>query len=322
MLANAFALAQPAANYLERDVSFPSGTLTVPGTLCLPREAKGKLPVVVMVTGSGPQDRDETIGPNKPFADIARGLAEQGIATLRFDKRTVLMRTGAVPKPSPEVVTLKWEFEDDAEAALAYAATLPEVDAQRIFLLGHSLGAMATPAMAAQASPQVKLRGLIMLAAASRPHYAFVDDQIRAIMKTAGKSDAEIAANLEKQHQLIADVEAGKLPPNQMLQGAPIHYMREMIALDPAGDLKQQKIPALVLQGGKDVQVFRPDYDLLKQALDSRKVAGDESRFFPELNHLFMTVEGESSVSSYQTAAHVAPVVIQTIADWIKARSK
>ena len=314
---------QTKSAFVERDISFPSGGLSIPGTLCLPRDVKGKVPLVVMVAGSGPQDRDETIGANKPFLDLAHGLAEQGIATLRFDKRTWLMRQGKIEQPaSPEVITLKWEFEDDAVAALEFAHKIPEADSQRIFLLGHSLGAMTAPYIAAQAPPGNKPRGIVMLAAASRPHYAYVDDQIRALLKSQGKSDAEIAATLEKQRQIISDIEAGKLPPNQMLQGAPIHYMREMIALDPAGELKQQQIPALVLQGGKDVQVFPPDFELLKQALDSRKVKGDEAKIFPDLNHLFIAVQGESSIAAYQTPGQVAPEVIQTIAGWINARSK
>jgi len=314
---------QTKTAFVERDISFPSDGLSIPGTLCLPSEAKGKLPLVVMVAGSGPQDRDETIGVNKPFLDLAHGLAEQGIATLRFDKRTWLIRQRKIEQPAgPEVITLKWEFEDDAVAALEFAHKIPEADVQRIFLLGHSLGAMTAPYIAAQAAPENKPRGIVMLAAGSRPHYAYVDDQIRALLKSQGKTDTEIAATLEKQHQIISDIESGKLPPNQLLQGAPIHYMREMIALDPAGELKQQQIPALVLQGGKDIQVFQPDFELLKQALDSRKVKGDEAKLFPDLNHLFMTVQGESSMAAYQIPGKVAPEVVQTIAAWIHARSK
>src|SRR5215472_10376294 len=221
---------QAKAAFVERDMSIPSGGLSIPATLCLPSQGKGKLPLVVMVAGSGPHDRDETVGPNKPFADLAHGLAEQGIASLRFDKRTWLLRQGKIEKPGPEVVTLKWEFEDDAVAALDFAHKIPEADSQRIFLLGHSLGAMAVPSIATQASPESKPRGIVMLAAGSRPHFAYVDDQIRVLLKSQGKTDAEIAATLEKQHQLISDIETDKLLPNQILQGAPIHYMREMIA--------------------------------------------------------------------------------------------
>ena len=316
--ASAPAITQPG--FTEREVSFTSGDTSIPGTLCLPHDAKGKLPITVMVQGSGPHDRDETVAANKPFADIAHGLAEHGIASLRYDKRTFLIRQGTLSKPAgADVVTLKWEIEDDAVAALDFARKFPEADPQRVFLLGHSLGAMTAP-YAVQSTPWV--RGVVMMASASRPHYAYVDDQIRVLMNDSGKTDAEIAATLDKQHGLISDIEAGKMPPNQMLRGVPVHYMREMIALNPAEQLTREKIPALVLQGGKDVQVFKPDFDLLKQALDSRNLAGDEARFFPDLNHLFMTVEGKSSVVSYQTPGHVAPEVINLIAEWIKARSK
>src|ERR1051326_6514503 len=281
----------PQPTFTEREISFTSGDASIPGTLCLPHNAGGKLPIVVMVHGSGPNDRDETIGPNKVFADLAHGLAEQGIASLRYDKRTFLIGRGALPKPAgPDAVTLKWEIEDDALAALDFTRKLPEADAQRVFLLGHSMGAMTAP-YTAQSAPW--LRGMVMMASPSRPHFGYVDDQIRLLLKASGKSEAEIAATLEKQHELVGNIETGKMPPNQILQGVPVHYMREMIALNPAEQLKQQKIAVLVLQGGKDVQVFKPDFDLLKQALDARKLAGDEAMFFPDFNHLFMTVEGD-----------------------------
>lgn len=314
---------QAAPGYVEREVSFTSGDLKIPGTVCFPAGASAnqKLPMVVLVQGSGPHDRDETIGPNKPFADLAHGLAAQGIATFRYDKRTVLPAMRQNP-PTAEIITLKWEIEDDAVAALGFIRTLRETDPQRVFLLGHSLGAMTVPYIAAQLPASTALRGLIMMASAARPHYAYVDDQIRAILKSQGRNDEQIAAALEQQHQIIGDIEAGKMPPNQMLQGAPVHYMREMIALDPAGELKQQHVPALVLQGGKDVQVFEADFDLLKQVLNSRKVAGDEAKFFPNVNHLFMPVEGESTIASYQVPGHVASEAIETITAWVKARSK
>jgi dienelactone hydrolase len=309
--------AAPAAQpkYAEREVSFTSAGLKIPGTLCLPPDLNGrKPPLVVMVQGSGPHDRDETIGPNKPFAETAHALAVKGVATLRYDKRTILEKPNG-----PEIVTLKWEVEDDALAALEFARTLTEGDSQHIFLLGHSLGAALSPYIA-EGAPW--LRGIVLMAAPARPHYAYVDDQIRVILKSRGKTDVEIAATLEKQHQIIGDIEAGKVPDQQMLQGAPIHYMRELIALAPAGELRKERIPALVLQGGKDVQVFQPDFELLKQALDARKNAGDEAKFFPELNHLFMAVQGESTLAAYQTPGHVAFEVTETIAEWVKARSR
>jgi len=270
-----------------------------------------------MVQGSGPHDRDETIGPNKPFSDLAHGLAKRGIATLRYDKRTILERPSG-----PEVITLKWEVEDDALAALDFARKLPQADSDRLFILGHSLGAMLAPYLAEHDPSSEPLRGIIMMAAASRPHLAMVDDQIRVLMKQQGATDAGIAAALEEQHRIVHDIESGNMPPNQMLQGAPVHYMRELIMLDPAGELERRKTPALVLQGGKDVQVFEPDFELLKEALRRRNIAGDEAKLFPSLNHLFMNVDGESSVATYQTPGHVAPEVVDTIAAWVKARAE
>ncbi|HYL13736.1 MAG TPA: hypothetical protein VEV41_11915 [Terriglobales bacterium] len=120
--------------FVERQITFPSGGVQMPGTLCLPAKRQGKVPMIVMVQGSGPHDRDEKIGANYPFRDLAHDLAAGGIATLRYDKRTF-----AFPPPADSAkITLDWEVADDAVAALQFAATARE--ANSVFLLGHSLG--------------------------------------------------------------------------------------------------------------------------------------------------------------------------------------
>ena len=157
---------------LERDVTVGADGFKLPGTLTLP-VGKRKVPVVIFVHGSGPQDRDETVGPNKPFRDLAWGLAERGIATVRYDKRTKVY--GAACVPEGRNIDYDTESVDDAVAIIAWAKELPEVDADSVYVLGHSLGATLAPRIAEQADG---LTGIILVAALARPFEDAIVEQI------------------------------------------------------------------------------------------------------------------------------------------------
>ena len=301
--------AKPDAGFVEREVQFPSGTLKFPATLCLPANAKGKVAMVVLVHGSGPNDRDETIGPNKPFRDIAHGLAAAGIGTLRYDKRTYAFKTQIDPKTA----TVEEETIADAVAGIQYARTLPEADAQRVFVLGHSQGAMFAPFIAERA----QTRGAILMAAAERPLDQVVPEQIAFGLKLNGKSDAEIAAEVDKLKKDFARVRSGEAKDDEIIFHVPAHYWRDFLSRDTLAALKNLKAPVLVLQGGKDVQVRKADYDLALKALADKPPAMREAHFFPNLNHLFLPVEGEPTGAEYGLAGHVPEEVIQTIAAWV-----
>src|SRR5690606_3360653 len=150
--------------YQERDFSVGDGERALPGTLAMPEGASADAPVpgVVLVHGSGPHDRDETIGPNRPFLDIARGLAAQGVAVLRYDKRT-----RARPQDYADgKVTIDSETTDDAVAAVEALRKVPGVDPARVYVLGHSQGAMMAPRIAAKSG---HVAGLGLFAAPARP---------------------------------------------------------------------------------------------------------------------------------------------------------
>ena len=305
--------AKPAApagpvNWVEREVKFPSGELDFPGILCLPKEMKGKVPLVVLVHGSGPHDRDETVGPNKPFAEIAHALAESGVATLRYDKRTFAFALQM--KQNISTITLDQEVTDDAVAALTFAAKQPEVDPARLFVLGHSLGGTMAPYIAER---YPKLRGEILMAAGARPIDQISGEQVRFELKHEGKSDAEIEAAMKKQQEQFDAMR--KAPATQIFNGVPAGYMRDWLARDPAKLLRQSSVPALVLQGGSDLQVSVADYDLLKGAIAGK--ANCEARLFPNLTHLFAVAPPNQSFADLYKPAHVEPEVTKTISEWI-----
>ncbi len=306
--------AETPSAMVERNVEFPSGTLKLPATLCLPAGASGKVPVVVLVHGSGAHDRDETIGPNKPFRELAHGLAAAGIGTLRYDKRTYAFKP---PQLDIKTLTVEEETIADAVAALQFARTLPEADPARIFVLGHSQGAMFAPTIADRA----EARGAILMAAAERPLDVVIPAQIAFQAKLAGMSDQQIATQVDELKKAFARIRSGQAKDDEIIFRAPARYWRDYLGRDTVGALKNLKVPALVLQGGKDVQVLKADYELALQALASKPPEMREAHFFPNLNHLFIPVEGEPTGAEYGIAGRIPQEVIQTITTWVKKQA-
>jgi alpha-beta hydrolase superfamily lysophospholipase len=306
------AVAPLPADPRESAVSVRSPVGSLPGAVTRPK-TEGLAPAVLFISGSGPNDRDETVGPNKPFRDLAYGLTDRGIASLRVDKRTAVIKDPAAFAN----VTLAAEYYDDAAAALALLRATPGVDPNRIFVLGHSEGAMVAPKIAATDG---KLRGVILMAPAVRPIDVVLIDQQRLGAKLTGRSDAEIAERTRDLEATFAKIRDSKRTDTPPFLGAPASYWREILAVDVAGGVAALKIPVLVLQGDKDYQVRKDlDFDVLKAKAGT---AGGRItyRSFPKLNHLFMPVEHESTGAEYGLPGHVDPAVISAIADWLLAR--
>lgn len=294
---------------VERASNFRSGDFDMPATLCLPEKATGPSPLLVLVHGSGPHDRDETIGPNKPFRDLAQGLAAKGIATLRYDKRTFAFRDRFDAR-----TTVEEEILADAVAALRHARTLSEIDPKRTFVLGHSLGGTLAPFVVERAP---ETRGVILLAAAARPLDELLFEQIEFQLKQQGQSKEAIAGQIGKVKKDFARVRSGEAPDAETVFMASALYWRDLFRRDHLAALKNLTVPVLVLQGGQDVQVRKADYDLLLQAM----AAKNESRWFANLNHLFMPVEGAATGAEYGRPGRVDPEVIDTIVRWVRNQS-
>jgi pimeloyl-ACP methyl ester carboxylesterase len=292
------------------ELASPAGAL--PGALLVPR-SETLVPAVVFLSGSGPNDKDETIGPNKPLADLARGLGDRGIASLRFDKRTYAVKD----KSKFAAALLADEYYEDAKIAITRLAATKGIDPARIFVVGHSEGAMVAPKVAA-ASPET--RGIVMMAPAVRPIDAVLIAQVEFGAKLTGLGADDIAEQtqaLKDKFAAIRDPSRKDTPP---FMGASAAYWRELIALDVPELVRGAKVPILVLQGDEDVQVRKDaDFELLRTRVGEtgRRVS---YRSFAGLNHLFMKVEHGSTGAEYGFPGHVDPAVTAAIADWIFLR--
>ncbi len=311
-----------ASKFGEIDVTVGSGQWALPGTLTMPK-GPGPFPGLVLVHGSGPNDRDETLGPNKPFKDLAWGLATRGIAVLRYDKRSKVHGKRILADPKLEAaMTVKDETIDDALAAAALLQRTKGIDAKRIFVLGHSLGGYLMPRIALAAGP-LKVAGFISLAGLTRPLDDTVIRQMEFIYGLAGDTLSD--ADRKRLEDLKAEVVRIKAltdvdrAATVKLIGAMPAYWLDLRGYDPPETAKSVKAPMLFLQGGRDYQVTPDDLENWKKALGSRRDV--EFRLYPKLNHMFFEGEGPIIPLEYmQKHGNVAPGVVEDIAAFILLR--
>lgn len=301
-----------ATKFTEREVVVGSDEWSLPGTLSVP-VGVGPFPSIVLVHGSGPNDRDETLYGNKPFKDLAQGLASQGIAVLRYDKRTLVHGQ----KMNAATVTPHDEVVEDAVLAARLLASQPEVDANQVFILGHSLGGLLAPQIT-MSFPEAK--GTIILAGPSRPLEEIVLDQYEYIFNLDGT-----LTSIEKQHikELEAQIARVKAPglsaktaANMLPLGLPASYwlyLRDYNPVTTAASLSQS---IFILQGERDYQVTMKDYAGWQNITRENVM----TKSYPKLNHLFMSGEGAglSQPSDYEQTGHVDPQVIEDIATWVR----
>ncbi len=258
-----------------------AGAISLPAYLTLP-QTTGPHPLFVLVHGSGPNDADETIGPNKPFRDLAEGLAARGVATLRYDKRTHVSSSAPAANFDEEVI-------DDALAAVKLAQARDGVDPKRVFVLGHSLGGYLAPHIA---SRDAAVRGIVILAGNNRPMREILMEQVRHL--SGSDTGFEAAWN-----------------------SLPRHYREGLPNYDPLLTARQLAAPILVLQGARDYQVTTVDYERWKSALSERR--DNEFHLYPALNHLFLAGAGVSMPAEYNVLSHIPAEVLDDLAAWVKA---
>jgi hypothetical protein len=307
--------ANPSA-FHEQSVTVTTGPWQLPGTLTVPNGA-GPFPAVVLVQGSGPHDEDETIGSNKPFKDLAWGLASRGIAVLRYEKRT--HKYAAQSAKDPANFTVKEEVTDDARAAVALLAQQPEVRKDRIYVLGHSLGGMLAPRIA---EGDDQIAGIVIMAGSTRPMGQIVVDQIKYLSTLSGPAGDGAKKQIEVAERFARDYDSPALKPGETVSmlgiPTPASYILDLRSYDPAATAAWLKIPILVLQAESDYQVTKKDFDGWEKALAGHKNVTMKS--YPGLCHLFIPAGNPPSPADYDKPGHLARDTLDDIATWVDAQ--
>jgi len=304
------------------------------GLLTTPEIDEDAFPAIVLVHGSGPNDMDEKVGNCYTFKDMAAGFANRGIATIRYNKRTKTYGKQMVKGPDGSSLTVWDETIEDAIFATDIIKKDPRINPEKVFIAGHSMGAMLAPRIDAEGG---NYAGIILLAGSPRRlEEIMIEQQDNAIKDLnpvlkwiAGKQMKKIREKFDMIYKL-SDEEAKNT--NFLGKYNKIYYLKEW-GLKPAVDylkewglkpavdyLKDLTKPILVMQGDKDFHVsVENDFNKYKEILGDRPNAS--FKLYPGLNHLFMpTVYGtvNKAMKEYKVPQHVEEYVIDDIADWVK----
>ena len=320
--------------YREEQVIFanPKAQVSLAGTLTLPSRP-GPFPAAVLIGGSGPQDRDETVAGHRPFLVLADYLTRKGLAVLRYDKRGIGKSTGNFDQATTE------DFASDAAAALAYLKSQKEIDARRIGLIGHSEGGIIAPMIASRSSD---VAWMVLLAAPGLKGEDVMLLQSDLILKTAGFDDDRIAKarDFNRQSYALARKETDPaaleakltdlvdstgmsttLPPTTLKPQARMmtsNWFRFFLDYDPVPALKKTECPVLALNGGADLQMA-PKENLapIQKALEEGGNKDFQTKELPGLNHLFQHAPTGSPTEYGGIEETMAPEALSAISEWI-----
>jgi fermentation-respiration switch protein FrsA (DUF1100 family) len=320
--------------YHEEDVTYENKiqNVTLAATLTIP-PGKGLFPAVVLITGSGPQDRDETLLGHKPFLILSDYLTRHGIAVLRADDRGTGKSTGVFAKATTA------DFATDTEAGIAYLKTRAEVDPHKIGLIGHSEGGVIAPMIAAR-NPDVNF--IVMMAGTGVPGDQVLVAQGEAIAVASGASPQDAAKDAAKKKEMLALIEAEKIPTEKddaalekalrekmagevpeaqiglAIKQFTTPWFRYFLTYDPATTLRKVTCPVLAINGEKDKQVLpQQNLPVIRKALEEAGNKHFEVDELPGLNHLFQTAKTGSPTEYAQIEETMSPVALEKIAAWI-----
>lgn len=298
--------------FIEEEVEFDCKGFTIYGTLTVPKDQRS-FPLVIMATGSGPNNRDEKIGSNKPFKNLAQGLGSLGVATLRYDKRTLTHKNLLTKLPNLDIDN---EYTEEITAAISFLST--KYQGRNIYFLGHSMGAFMAPRILKE---NALLQGAVMLAANARPLEDLILEQTEYIMAETGDVNQLSLALIKKG---IAEVKKIKKMSTKveepLLLDLSKAYWLSLNKYDLIKEASSLTKPMLVLQGERDYQVTMADYNIWKNEFGGNK--SWNFQLYPDLNHLFMTGQGKSMPNEYMKPGFVAEKVIKDIARFILSLEK
>jgi dienelactone hydrolase len=306
------------SSFTETAVTVGSAPWALPGTLTMPK-GQGPFPAVVLVAGSGPEDRDETFGVNKPFRDLAWGLASSGVAVLRYDKRT-LTYGAQMAAQLAATITVREETTDDAVAAVALLRATAKVDPARVFVVGHSLGAYLAPRIATQLPGQ--LAGIAMLETASTPLPALILMQEKYLASLQGTPTPAVQQQLDAISAAVALAESPSLSPStpasQLPLGTPASYWLDLRTYDPLATAAGLALPMFFSQGGRDYQVPPSELPPWQAALAGH--ANVTFKTYPAMDHLLLDGSGPATPAEYSAPGHVDAQLVGDLATWITGR--
>lgn len=315
--------------YREEEVRFEGAGGTLVGTLTMP-VGEGPFPAAVLVSGSGPQERDATVMGHRLFLVLSDHLTRRGIAVLRYDERGVGASEGDFATATTQ------DFAADAARAVDYLAQRPGLDGDEIGVIGHSEGGLVAPLVAQQRPGDVAF--VVLMAAPGLPGEDLLLLQGRAISEAGGAPPAAVDAQRRIQERVFdivrttpdssaaadalraALAEAGVTgeQAEQQVRSVLSPWFRAFLAYDPAPALRTLDVPALVLNGTKDLQV-PPDENL--EAIEAALVENGEVAYeimrMPGLNHLFQTADTGLPTEYARLSETMSPTAMQAVADWI-----
>ena len=304
--------------YSEKIIVGQGTEFPLNGLLTLPDGAEAPVPAVVMVHGSGASSMDEKVMKLTPFRDIAEGLAGHGIASIRYDKRSFVHAR----KMRRRLITVKEETVDDAVLAVNLLKSDRRIDADRIFILGHSMGAMLAPRIDSEGGD---VRGLILMAGTP---YRLEDIMLRQLAQARNtRSAIRWVAALEdrifsKKFNGLYEMSDEEAKSKKFAGGTTLYYFKEMGRKTAADYLLQNDKPVLIMQGGRDFQVLADvDFQRFKELLAGRR--NTYYKLYPQLNHLFVdAIYDDISKASreYSTERHIGEEVLADMASFINEK--
>jgi len=333
--------------YDEEEVSYPNAEdgITLAGTLTKPKNG-GPFPAVLLITGSGPQDRDETVFGHRPFLVLADYLTRRGIAVLRVDDRGMGESTGS------RVRSTTRDFAGDVRAGVAYLLSRKEVRSDRIGLIGHSEGGIIAPMVASESND---VAFIVLMAGTGLPGEEILLKQTALITKAMGASDADVRAADSINRRIYDVVKSGRdsaataselrslviaamersdttaavskeqreLMANAQIAQVMSPWFRFFMTYDPRPALTRVKCPVLAINGEKDLQV-PPEEDLREIETALRKGGNRDFlvKELPGLNHLFQTAEKGTPMEYAKSEETISPAALKLIGDWIEERVK